>query len=78
MDSLKGQVAIVTGSATGEGATLMATDATPSDGEFEFKFAKSVITDVAFSEGDFMGIDVSVKAVGTGIGSSDALFVVSC
>lgn len=61
-----------------EGATLMATDATPSDGEFEFKFESSVITDVAFSEGDFMGIDVSVKAVGAGIGSSTNLFEISC
>lgn len=61
-----------------EGATLMATDTTPSDGEFEFKFESSVITDVAFSEGDFMGIDVSVKAVGAGIGSSTNLFEISC
>ena len=61
-----------------EGATLMATDATPSDGEFEFKFAGSVITSVAFSEGDMMGLDVSVKAVGSGIGSSTALFEIAC
>ena len=61
-----------------EGATLMATDATPSDGEFEFKFASSVITSVAFSEGDMMGLDVSVKALGAGIGSSTELFEVAC
>lgn len=61
-----------------EGATLMATDTTPSDGEFEFKFASSVITNVAFSEGDMMMLDVSVKAVGAGIGSSTELFEVSC
>jgi len=61
-----------------EGATLMATDATPSDGEFEFKLASSVITNVAFSEGDMMGLDVSVKAVGAGIGSSTALFEIAC
>ena len=61
-----------------EGATLMATDTAPSDGEFEFKLAGSVITNVAFSEGDMMGLDVSVKAVGAGIGSSDALFEISC
>tara|TARA_A100001515_G_C4584952_1_gene214186 strand:+ start:1115 stop:2131 length:1017 start_codon:yes stop_codon:yes gene_type:complete len=61
-----------------EGATLMATDATPSDGEFEFKFAGSVITSAALSEGDMMALDVSVKAVGSGIGSSTALFEIAC
>ncbi len=61
-----------------EGATLMATDDTPSDGEFEFKFASSVITSVALSEGDMMMLDVSVKAVGAGIGSSTALFEIAC
>jgi len=61
-----------------EGATLMATDSTPSDGEFEFKLSGSVITNVAFSEGDMMALDVSVKAVGAGIGSSTALFEISC
>ena len=61
-----------------EGATLMATDASPSDGEFEFKLSGSVITNVAFSEGDMMALDVSVKAVGAGIGSSTALFEISC
>lgn len=61
-----------------EGATLMATDASPSDGEFEFKLEGSVITNVAFSEGDMMALDVSVKAVGAGIGSSTALFEISC
>ena len=61
-----------------EGATLMATDTSPSDGEFEFKLSGSVITNVAFSEGDMMALDVSVKAVGAGIGSSTALFEISC
>ena len=61
-----------------EGTTLMATDATPSDGEFEFKFLKSVITNATFNEGDLMMVDVSVKAVGGGVGSSDALFEVAC
>ena len=69
-----------TDQATGasEGATLMATDTSPSDGEFEFKLSGSVITNVAFSEGDMMALDVSVKAVGAGIGSSTALFEISC
>jgi hypothetical protein len=61
-----------------EGATLMATDSDPSDGEFEFKFPASVITSVAFNEGDMMMLDVSVKAVGSGIGSSTDLFEISC
>ena len=61
-----------------EGATLMATDATPSDGEFEFKFENSVMTNVAFSEGDLMALDISVKAVGAGIGSSTNLFEIAC
>jgi len=61
-----------------EGATLMATDDTPSNGEFEFKFAASVITSVAFNEGDMMMLDISVKAVGSGIGSSTALFEIAC
>ena len=61
-----------------EGATLMATDATPSDGEFEFKFANSVITNLSLSEGDIMMLDVSVKALGAGIGSSDLFFEVAC
>ena len=61
-----------------KGATLMATDDTPSDGEFEFKFASSVITAVAFSEGDMMGLDISVKALGAGVGSGTALFEIAC
>tara|TARA_Y100000310_G_scaffold240658_1_gene244534 strand:+ start:1068 stop:2087 length:1020 start_codon:yes stop_codon:yes gene_type:complete len=61
-----------------EGATLMATDATPSDGEFEFKMASSIITNAAYAEGDIMGMDISVKAVGAGIGSSTVLFEVAC
>ena len=61
-----------------EGATLMATDTTPSDGEFEFLFANSILTNVAFSEGDMMGLDVSVKALGAGTGSATKLFEISC
>ena len=65
-------------SGASEGATLMGTDDTPSDGEFEFKFANSIITNAALSEGDVMAVDVSVKAVGAGRGSSDLLFEISC
>ena len=65
-------------SGASEGALMMGTDGTPSDGEFEFKFANSIITNAALSEGDVMAVDVSVKAVGAGIGSSDLLFEISC
>lgn len=61
-----------------EGVTLMSADGTPSDGSFEFKMPSSVITNVAFSEGDMMALDVSVKAVGAGITSGTALVEVSC
>ena len=61
-----------------QGATLMATDATPSDGEFEFKMANSVLTDVSFNEGNVMMLDVGVKALGAGITSGTALIEVSC
>ena len=61
-----------------QGATLMATDDTPSDGEFEFKMANSVLTDVSFNEGNVMMLDVGVKALGAGITSGTALIEVSC
>ena len=61
-----------------EGATLMAHQASLADANFGFKFASSVMTSVALSEGDMMTMDVSVKAVGAGIGSSTALFEVAC
>tara|TARA_A100001201_G_scaffold23322_2_gene26581 strand:- start:11961 stop:12995 length:1035 start_codon:yes stop_codon:yes gene_type:complete len=61
-----------------EGATLMAHQASLADGSFGFKFASSVITSVAFNEGDMMMLDVSVKAVGAGTGESTVLFEVAC
>ena len=63
---------------TSQGSTLMGTDDTPSNAEFEFKFASSVLTDVSFSDAGLMMLNASVKAVGAGIGSSTALFEVSC
>tara|TARA_Y100000310_G_scaffold334462_1_gene414317 strand:+ start:642 stop:1661 length:1020 start_codon:yes stop_codon:yes gene_type:complete len=67
-----------TGGAT-EGITQMgAGDDTPSDGEFEFQMASSIITNVGYAEGDIMGLDVSVKAVGAGRTSGTALFQISC
>jgi hypothetical protein len=61
-----------------EGSTLMAHQASLADDSFGFKFASSVMTNVAFSEGDMMALDVSVKAVGAGVGSGTALFEVAC
>tara|TARA_B100001939_G_scaffold329472_1_gene325759 strand:+ start:1081 stop:2109 length:1029 start_codon:yes stop_codon:yes gene_type:complete len=61
-----------------EGQTLMNHQASLADGNFGFKFASSIMTNVAMSEGDMMNLDVSVKAVGAGIGSSTALFEVAC
>ena len=66
------------GSGSSQGATLMATDDTPSNGEFEFKMANSILTNVSFNEGNVMMLDVGVKALGAGIGSSTALIEVSC
>jgi len=60
-----------------EGNTLMSVDGTLSDGSFEFSFPKSVLTNVAFSEGDMMALDLSVKALGSGITSTTALVEVS-
>jgi len=38
----------------------------------------SVLTSVAFNEGDIMMLDLSVKALGAGVGSSTALVEVAC
>ena len=61
-----------------EGETLMGPDNDPSDGEFAFKFDRSIMTNVAMSEGDMMMLDVSVKAVGAGVDQSGDLFEVAC
>jgi len=62
-----------------EGITSMGIgDDTPSDGEFEFLFASSIVTSAALSEGDMMGLDISTKAVAQGIGSSSKLFEIGC
>ena len=63
---------------TSQGSTLMGTDDTPSNGEFEFKFASSVLTDVSFSDAGLMMLNASVKAVGAGIDQATELFIVSC
>ena len=55
------------------GATLMNNDASITDGNFGFEINKAAYTNVAWSEGDSMNMDISIKALGTGVGSSTAL-----
>lgn len=57
------------------GATLMNHQASLVDSYFGFKFAKSIITEVAFNEGASMMLDVSVKAIGSGTAD---LFEIAC
>ena len=68
------------GQSTGasKGVTLLNNDATLSDTIFGINIPGSVLTNVAFNEGDIMMLDLSVKAVGSGIGSSTALVEVAC
>jgi hypothetical protein len=61
-----------------QGVTLMNPSATIADGNFGFKMASSIITDVSFNEANLMMLDVSVKALGAGEGSSTALIEVGC
>lgn len=63
---------------TSTGITLMGSDNDPGDGAFEFQMPKSIITDVAFNEGSVMMLDISVKAIGSGITSSADLIEVTC
>ena len=60
------------------GATLMNHQASLANDNFGFKMASSVLTNVGFSEGNLMGLDCSVKAVGAGITSGTALVEVAC
>ena len=55
------------------GITLMNNDASITDGAFGFEMGVSAYTNCAWSEGDSMTLDVSVKALGSGVGSSTAL-----
>ena len=61
-----------------QGAVLMNDASSITDAKFGFKFPKSVMTAISFNEGDMMMLDVSVKAVGTGIGSGATLFEIGC
>jgi len=55
--------------------TLLNDDGSLTDGTFGISMPLTVLTNVAFNEGDVMMVDLSVKAVGTG---SDALVEVAC
>ena len=61
-----------------KGITLLNDDGTLADTKFGINMPASVLTNVAFNEGDIMMLDLSVKAVGSGIGSSTALVEVAC
>ena len=61
-----------------KGITLLNNDASLTDANFGINMPASVLTNVAFNEGDIMMLDLSVKAVGSGVGSSTALVEVAC
>lgn len=61
--------------ATASQASLLNNDSSLTDGAFGISMPKSVLTNVAFNEGDVMMLDISVKAVGD---SSNALVEVAC
>lgn len=61
-----------------EGATLLNDDSSLTDGSFGISIPASVMTNVAFNEQAMMMMDVSVKAIGAGVGSSTALVEVAC
>ena len=55
------------------GVTIMNNDVSITDGAFGFEMGLSAYTNVAWAEGDVMNMDVSVQALGSGVGSSTAL-----
>jgi len=61
-----------------EGATLLNNDSSLTDGAFGISMPSSIMTNVAFNEQAMMMLDVSIKAVGAGTGSSTALVEVAC
>tara|TARA_R100000808_G_C2150239_1_gene158915 strand:+ start:467 stop:1510 length:1044 start_codon:yes stop_codon:yes gene_type:complete len=65
-------------SAASTGNTIMSNASTPATGaSWGFQFPQSVFTSVALSEGDIMGIDVSVKMVGYGNGTSTTCLTIA-
>ena len=79
-DKTEDMFEVLNGQSTGasKGATILNNDASLSDANFGISFPASVLTNVSFNEGDIMMLDLSVKAVGSGIGSSTALVEVAC
>ena len=61
-----------------KGATLLNNDSGLTDANFGISMPASVLTNVAFNESDIMMLDLSVKALGSGVGSSTALVEVAC
>ena len=66
------------GTGASEGATLLNNDSSLTDGAFGISIPASVMTNVAFNEQAMMMMDVSLKAIGAGVGSSTALVEVAC
>ena len=65
-------------SAASAGNTILSNASTPADGaSWGFQFPQSVFTSVALSEGDVMNIDVSVKMVGYGNGTSTTCLTIA-
>ena len=61
-----------------QGATKLNHQSALADAAFGISLPASILTNVAFNEGDVMMLDLSVKALGAGIGSSTALVEVAC
>ena len=79
-DNTEDMFEVFNNQATGasKGATLLNDDSGLTDAAFGISFPASILTNVSFNEGDIMMLDLSVKAVGSGIGSSTALVEVAC
>ena len=61
-----------------KGATILNNDASLTDANFGISMPASILTNVAFNEGEVMMLDLSIKALGSGIASSTALVEVAC
>jgi len=65
-------------SGASQGATKLNHQSALAADNFGISMPSSVLTNVGFNEGDIMMLDLSVKALGAGIGSSTALVEVAC
>jgi len=66
------------GTGASEGATLLNHQSSLADANFGISMPASVMTNVAYNEQAMMMLDVSVKAIGSGVASSTALVEVAC